>query len=93
MLVGEYMLLEIISEALTFHPLHIEPTWTTHHVQAVFGLLLQVGGCGAERGGHETALTRVEVILRSRSILVPMFACLHSYLVLMLGPCHMRWKL
>ena len=93
MLVGEYMLLEIVSEALTLHPLHIEPTRTTHHVQAVFGLLLQVGGCSAERGGHETALTRVEVILRSRSILVPMFACLHSYLVLMLGPCHMRWKL
>ena len=93
MLVGEYMLLEIVSEALTLHPLHIEPTRTTHHVQAIFGLLLQMGNGGVEGRGHETALTRVEVILRSGSILVPMFTRLDSNLVLMLGSCHVRWEL
>ena len=93
MLVGEYVLLEIVGEALTFHPFNIEPTRTTHHVQAILGLLLQMGSGGVEGGGHETALAGVEVVLWSRTILVSMFACLHSHLVLMLGPCHMRWEL
>ena len=93
MLVGEHMLLEIVSEALALHPFNIQPARTTHHVQAIFGLLLQVGSGGAEGGGHETALARVEVVLWSGAILVSMFACFHSDLVLMLGPCHMRWKL
>ena len=93
MLVGEYVLLEVVGEALTLHPFNVEPTRTTHHVQAILGLLLQMGGGGAEGGGHETALTGVEVVLGSRSILVPMFARLHSHLVLMLRPCHMGGKL
>ena len=92
-LVGENVLLEIVGEALTLHPFNVEPTRTTHHVQAILGLLLQMGSGGAEGGGHETALTGVEVVLGSRSILVPMFARLHSHLVLMLRPCHMGGKL
>ena len=93
MLVGEYVLLEIVGEALTLHPFNIESAGTTHHVEAIFGLLLQMCTGGAEGGGHETAFARVEVVLRSRSILVPVFSRLHLNLVLMLGSCHVRWKL
>ena len=92
-LVSEYVLLEIISKSLTIHSFHIQATGTTHHVQALRGLLLDVGDDGAERSGHETALAGVEVVLGPSSVLVPMFACLHPHLVLVLGACHVGREL
>ena len=87
------MLLEIISKSLTIHSFYIQATGTTHHVQALRGLLLDVGDDGAERSGHETALAGVEVVLGASSVLVPMFACLHPHLVLVLGACHVGREL
>ena len=92
-LVSEYMLLEIISKALTIHSFHIQATGTAHHVQALRGLLLDVGDDGAERSGHETALAGVEVVLGPSSVLVPMFAGLRPHLVLVLGACHVGREL
>ena len=92
-LVSEYMLLEIISKPLTIHSFHIEATGPAHHVQALRGLLLDVGDDGAERSGHETALAGVEVVLGPSSVLVPMFAGLHPHLVLVLGACHVGREL
>ena len=92
-LVSEYMLLEIISKSLTIHSFHIQATGSTHHVQALGGLLLDVGDDGAERSGHETALAGVEVVLGPSSVLVPMFACLHPHLVLVLGACNVGREL
>lgn len=92
-LVSEYMLLEIISKSLTIHSFHIQATGPAHHVQALRGLLLDVGDDGAERSGHETALAGVEVVLGPSSVLVPMFACLHPHLVLVLGASHVGREL
>ena len=92
-LVSEYMLLEIISKSLTIHSFHIQATGPAHHVQALRGLLLDVGDDGAERSGHETALAGVEVVLGPSSVLVPMFARLHPHLVLVLGACHVGREL
>ena len=92
-LVGEYVLLEIISKSLTIHSFHIQATGPAHHVQALRGLLLDVGDDGAERSGHETALAGVEVVLGPSSILVPMFACLHPHFVLVLGAGHVGREL
>ena len=92
-LVSEYVLLEIISKSLTIHSFYIQATGTTHHVQALRGLLLDVGDDGAERSGHETALAGVEVVLGASSVLVPMFACLHPHLVLVLGAGHVGREL